>query len=120
MKRLAIAAIAAGTTLAAAAEATETIAYRYDARGRLIQVTHAGGANNGANATYSLDKADNRLSVTVTGAQSTPSPSPPPAPAPSPAPTPPPPPLPGPDATSCLAAVQIGGAYRLITCSPAT
>ena len=43
------------------ASASETIAYSYDARGRLKQVSHSGTVNNGKTTTYSLDKADNRL-----------------------------------------------------------
>lgn len=46
----------------------ETINYQYDARGRLIQVKHAGTVNNNVVANYSYDKADNRTLVNVTGA----------------------------------------------------
>ncbi len=56
-----------------AAEATETISYSYDARGRLIQVERTGTVNNGVTTSYVLDKADNRTSKTTTG-----SPNPPP------------------------------------------
>lgn len=48
--------------------ASETITYAYDAQGRLVQVTHSGTVNNGQQATYSLDAADNRNNVTVVGA----------------------------------------------------
>lgn len=54
--------------LEAAASASETITYGYDARGRLVQVTRAGTVNNNVVTTYTHDKADNRLSKTVTGA----------------------------------------------------
>lgn len=59
--------IVAGMTAlcAAAAMAGETIAYRYDARGRLIKVVHAGSVNNNVSAQYSYDKADNRTRVNV-------------------------------------------------------
>jgi YD repeat-containing protein len=64
-----IAALAAGALIvAAAASATETITYKYDARGRLVQVNHTGTVNDGISATYTYDKADNRSNVTVTGA----------------------------------------------------
>ena len=56
---LATAAIAAG------AMAAETIAYTYDARGRLVQVKHSGTVNNNVTASYSYDKADNRTNVNV-------------------------------------------------------
>lgn len=48
------------------ASAAETISYTYDALGRLVKVTHTGGVNNGVNANYTYDKADNRTNVTVT------------------------------------------------------
>jgi YD repeat-containing protein len=58
---------------ATAAGASETIAYSYDARGRLTQVARTGTVNNGVTTTYSQDKADNRTNKTTTG-----SPNPPP------------------------------------------
>jgi YD repeat-containing protein len=59
---------------AAAAVASETINYSYDARGRLVQVKHSGTVNNNVSANYQYDKADNRTNVNVT------SPNPPPQP----------------------------------------
>ena len=53
--------------LAAAAYASETITYQYDARGRLIQVSHSGSVNNNVVTNYSYDKADNRNVVTTNG-----------------------------------------------------
>lgn len=50
------------------ASATETITYTYDAKGRVVQVTHTGTVNNNVQTTYSHDKADNRTNVTTTGA----------------------------------------------------
>ena len=60
--------VAAGGLVAAAAYATETISYTYDARGRLVQVSHSGTVNNGVNTTYTHDKVNNRVTVTTTGA----------------------------------------------------
>lgn len=57
----------------AAASATETITYRYDAKGRLIKVERAGTVNNGVQTEIARDKADNRTNVKITG-----SPNPPP------------------------------------------
>lgn len=45
----------------------ETVNYSYDARGRLVQVRHAGDVNNNVVSNYSYDKADNRTNVNVTG-----------------------------------------------------
>jgi uncharacterized protein involved in exopolysaccharide biosynthesis len=70
-----IAALAAVALIAAAAAATasETITYKYDARGRLIEVNHTGSVNNNVVTNYVYDKADNRQTKTTTG-----SPNPPP------------------------------------------
>jgi YD repeat-containing protein len=59
--------------LGAAAYASETINYQYDARGRLVQVNRTGTVNNNVVSNYSYDKADNRTNKTTTG-----SPNPPP------------------------------------------
>lgn len=72
MKKLEILA-AAGlglTALAAvaAANASETMNYSYDARGRLIRVQHNGSVNANVLTNYSYDKADNRTLKNVTGA----------------------------------------------------
>jgi hypothetical protein len=53
------------------ATGSETVTYSYDARGRLVQVSRSGTVNNGVQASYSYDKADNRTNVTVTGAAGT-------------------------------------------------
>lgn len=54
--------------LAVPAAAAETITYSYDARGRIITVAHNGTVNDGIVTQYTLDKADNRVLVTTTGA----------------------------------------------------
>ena len=56
----------------AAASASETVTYTYDAKGRLVTVSHSGSANNGLTAAYAFDKADNRINVTVAGAPRSP------------------------------------------------
>ena len=58
----------AALTGLAAAFASETVTYSYDARGRLVAVKHSGSVNNNVQANYSYDKADNRTNKTVTGA----------------------------------------------------
>lgn len=55
------------TALTAAAHATETITYSYDARGRLTQASHSGSVNNGVAISYTIDQADNRTAKAVTG-----------------------------------------------------
>lgn len=67
-------AIATGVAMGAAAvaTATETVNYSYDTRGRLVKVVRTGTVNNNVNTTYTLDKADNRTNVTVTGSPNTP------------------------------------------------
>jgi YD repeat-containing protein len=52
----------------------ETIAYQYDARGRLVGVARTGTVNDNVSTSYAYDKADNRTNVTVTGSTSTPPP----------------------------------------------
>jgi hypothetical protein len=54
--------------LSAAAYASETITYKYDGRGRLVQVNHSGTVNNNVVTNYAYDKADNRTNKTTTGA----------------------------------------------------
>jgi hypothetical protein len=61
---LAGAAVAAVPALAIAAE---TIAYRYDARGRLVGVTRNDGVSANVVTNYSYDKADNRILKNTVG-----------------------------------------------------
>jgi len=51
--------------IAAAAVASETITYTYDARGRLVKVERKGSVNDNVSAEYRYDKADNRTNVNV-------------------------------------------------------
>ena len=53
--------------LGAAAYATETITYTYDARGRLVKVSRSGTVNNNVVSNYTYDHADNRTNKTTTG-----------------------------------------------------
>jgi YD repeat-containing protein len=54
--------------LGAAAYAAETITYKYDSRGRLVQVNHSGTVNNNVVTNYAYDHADNRALKNTTGA----------------------------------------------------
>jgi YD repeat-containing protein len=58
-----------------AADAGETVTYRYDSLGRLVRVERSGTVNNGVSARYSYDPADNRTRVTVATAGSPSAPS---------------------------------------------
>jgi hypothetical protein len=64
--------VLAALGVAAAAVASETITYTYDARGRLTKVVRTGTVNNNVSATYTLDKADNRTNVNVVSPNSPP------------------------------------------------
>lgn len=67
--------VAAGAAAAAAsaAIAAETIAYRYDARGRLIRVERTPPSGN-ILTHYAFDKADNRIVKTTSGSSNPPPP----------------------------------------------
>jgi len=54
--------------LSTTASANETIAYSYDAKGRLVQVSRSGSVNGGLTTSYSHDKADNRTAKSTAGA----------------------------------------------------
>jgi YD repeat-containing protein len=58
----------AGLLVAWPGAASETVTYTYDAKGRLVAVSHSGTVNNNVQATYNYDDADNRTNVAVTGA----------------------------------------------------
>jgi len=58
--------------VAAAAYASETISYTYDARGRLVRVARSGSVNNNVAANYTYDKGDNRTNVNVASPNSPP------------------------------------------------
>ena len=54
--------------LSYSASGSETINYTYDAKGRLILAEHSGSVNNNVVVNYTLDSADNRKNIKVTGA----------------------------------------------------
>lgn len=70
MSRIRMAALVAlgAVAVAGIAGAAETITYSYDAKGRLVKVVHTGTVNNNVQVQYTHDDADNRKTVTVTGA----------------------------------------------------
>ncbi|HTE43111.1 MAG TPA: hypothetical protein VK629_19970 [Steroidobacteraceae bacterium] len=55
-----------GFALGKAATGAETIAYTYDAKGRLVRVVHTGTVNNNVQVDYGHDKANNRTTVVRT------------------------------------------------------
>ena len=48
-------------------QSAETLTYKYDAKGRLIEVKRTGTVNNNVQTNYTHDKANNRKTVVVTG-----------------------------------------------------
>lgn len=70
MKAVALSVILFAGGLSMPAHAGETIAYKYDARGRLVKVERTGTVNNGATTNYEIDKAHNRKRAVTTGAPS--------------------------------------------------
>jgi hypothetical protein len=52
----------------------ETITYRYDAKGRLVEVKRTGTVNNNVTTTYSHDKVNNRKNTTTAGSPNAPPP----------------------------------------------
>lgn len=71
MRYLALGCSVIATMVSATHAAAETITYTYDAKGRLTQVQHAGGRNDGLASSYVFDAADNRARHDVTGANAT-------------------------------------------------
>lgn len=57
--------VAAATLTGMSANASETVNYTYDARGRLVKVERSGTVNNNVSAEYKYDKGDNRTNVNV-------------------------------------------------------
>ena len=52
--------------------AAENITYKYDAKGRVIEVKRTGTGNNNVQTNYTHDKANNRKTVTTTGSTNPP------------------------------------------------
>lgn len=71
-----IAMLLAGAAAAAptAAFAEEKVVYRYDARGRLVEVRRTLGSNDVVATRYGFDKADNRIAKVTTGSPNLPPP----------------------------------------------
>jgi YD repeat-containing protein len=67
--------------LNAAAAASETVTFTYDALGRLVAVATAGGPNDGLNVGTCYDRAGNRSAYTVATGGAPPACPPPPPPA---------------------------------------
>jgi YD repeat-containing protein len=65
---------AAILAVASAAAASETTAYSYDALGRLVAVSTAGGPNGGMGVSTGYDRVGNRSNYSVTGMGSSPPP----------------------------------------------
>lgn len=57
-----------------AAQAAETVTYKYDARGRLIEVKRTGTVNNNLQTNYTHDKANNRKTVVTINSPNVPPP----------------------------------------------
>jgi RHS Repeat len=74
MKRALVAGMAIALLHSPAIHAAETITYKYDAKGRLIEVKRTGTVNNNVTTTYTHDKADNRKNTTTTGSPNAPPP----------------------------------------------
>jgi hypothetical protein len=74
MKRALLAGTAITLLGSLPAQAAETITYKYDAKGRLVEVKRTGTVNNNVTTTYQHDKADNRKNTTTTGSPNAPPP----------------------------------------------
>jgi hypothetical protein len=67
MKRALLSGTAIALFCCVPAQASETTTYKYDAKGRLIEVKRTGTVNNNVTTTYQHDKADNRKNTATTG-----------------------------------------------------
>jgi hypothetical protein len=74
MKRALLSGTAIALFCCVSAQASETITYKYDAKGRLIEVKRTGTVNNNVTTTYQHDKADNRKNTATTGSPNAPPP----------------------------------------------
>jgi hypothetical protein len=74
MKKYRFLAVVALLGTSVGAYAAETITYKYDARGRLIEIKRTGTVNNNVQSNYTHDKANNRKTVVVTGSGNAPPP----------------------------------------------
>ena len=58
---------AASLAFGGIAQATETVTFTYDAKGRVVKVERTGTVNNGVTTAYAHDKAENRTNVKTVG-----------------------------------------------------
>lgn len=65
---IAAAVLAGSVAFGTRAEASETVTYTYDAHGRVTEVVHDGGPNDGVVRSYKYDDADNRTEKKTIGA----------------------------------------------------
>lgn len=74
MKSIRFAVVGLGFACSTAAMSAETITYKYDAKGRVVEVKRSGTVNNTVQTNYTYDKADNRTNVKVINSPNAPPP----------------------------------------------
>lgn len=74
MRNVIVGLVLVGAILQNSVQAAETITYKYDAKGRLVEVKRTGTVNNNVTTTYSHDKVNNRKNLVVTGSSNSPPP----------------------------------------------
>lgn len=74
MKSIRVLTIILVSSCSTLAMSAETITYKYDAKGRVVEVKRSGTVNNTVQANYTYDKADNRTNVKVINSPNAPPP----------------------------------------------